>query len=87
MRLEFKTYKLEDLGKIYSGWTPSIKISEYGNGYLNWLFSGKTKDTYIYTTEKTITQLCRDNLSTKLVKKGDIIITSPKEWFTRGQLV
>ena len=87
MRLEFKTYKLEDLGKIYSSWTPSIKISEYGNGYLNWLFSGKTKDTYIYTTEKTITQLCRDNLSTKLVKKETLSLHPQKNDLLEDKLV
>ena len=85
MSLEFKSYKLEDLGKIYSGGTPSTKISEYWNGDLNWLSSGETRDTYIYDTEKTITQEGADNSSTKLATKGDIVIASAGQGFTRGQ--
>ena len=85
LSLEFKSYKLEDLGKIYSGGTPSTKISEYWNGDLNWLSSGETRDTYIYDTEKTITQEGADNSSTKLATKGDIVIASAGQGFTRGQ--
>ena len=85
LSLEFESYKLDDLGKIYSGGTPSTKVPEYWDGDLNWLSSGETRDTYIYTTEKTISQLGADKSSTKLAKKGDIVIASAGQGFTRGQ--
>ena len=85
MSLEFESYKLEDLGKIYSGGTPSTKVPEYWDGDLNWLSSGETRDTYIKKKKKTISQLGADKSSTKLAKKGDIVIASAGQGFTRGQ--
>ena len=37
LSLEFESYKLDDLGKIYSGGTPSTKVPEYWDGDLNLL--------------------------------------------------
>lgn len=56
MSLEWKSCKIGDLGKIFSGGTPSTKIKEYWDGNLNWLSSGETRNTYIYSTDKYITK-------------------------------
>ncbi|MEE3489862.1 MAG: restriction endonuclease subunit S [Methanobrevibacter sp.] len=85
MSLEWKSCKIGDLGKIFSGGTPSTKISEYWGGDLNWLSSGETRNTYIYTTDKFITEEGANNSSTKLASKGDIVIASAGQGFTRGQ--
>ncbi|WP_295723212.1 restriction endonuclease subunit S [uncultured Methanobrevibacter sp.] len=85
MSLDFKVCTIGDLGNIFSGGTPSTKIKEYWNGNLNWLSSGETRNTYIYTTEKFITKDGADNSSTKLANKGDIVIASAGQGFTRGQ--
>ena len=85
MSLEWKSCKIGDLGKIFSGGTPSTKIKEYWDGDLNWLSSGETRNTYIYTTDKFITEEGANNSSTKLANKGDIVIASAGQGFTRGQ--
>jgi len=85
LSLEWKSCKIGDLGKIFSGGTPSTKIEEYWNGNLNWLSSGETRNTYIYSTDKYITEKGAENSSTKLANKGDIVIASAGQGFTRGQ--
>lgn len=85
MSLEWKSCKIGDLGKIFSGGTPSTKIKEYWDGDLNWLSSGETRNTYIYITDKFITEEGANNSSTKLANKGDIVIASAGQGFTRGQ--
>ena len=85
MSLEWESCKIGELGKIFSGGTPSTKIKEYWDGDLNWLSSGETRNTYIYTTDKFITEEGANNSSTKLANKGDIVIASAGQGFTRGQ--
>ena len=85
MSLEWKSCKIGELGKIFSGGTPSTKVKEYWEGNLNWLSSGETRNTYIYSTDKYITDKGADNSSTKLENKGDIVIASAGQGFTRGQ--
>ena len=85
MSLEWESCKIGELGKIFSGGTPSTKIKEYWDGDLNWLSSGETRNTYIYTTDKFITEKGANNSSTKLANKGDIVIASAGQGFTRGQ--
>ena len=85
MSLEWKSCKIGELGKIFSGGTPSTKVKEYWEGNLNWLSSGETRNTYIYSTDKYITEKGADNSSTKLANKGDIVIASAGQGFTRGQ--
>ena len=71
--------------RIYSGGTPTTSNVAYWNGDLSWLSSGETRNRFITSTEKTITQLGVDNSSTKLAKKYDIVMASAGQGFTRGQ--
>lgn len=70
---------------IYSGGTPATSNMAYWNGNLNWLSSGETRNCFVISTEKTITQLGADNSSTKSAQKYDIVIASAGQGFTRGQ--
>lgn len=70
---------------IYSGGTPSTSNVEYWNGTLGWFSSGETRNRFIVSTEKTITQSGVDNSSTKLAEKYDIVIASAGQGLTRGQ--
>lgn len=70
---------------IYSGGTPATSNMAYWNGNLNWLSSGETRNRFMISTEKTITQLGADNSSTKSAQKYDIVIASAGQGFTRGQ--
>jgi len=66
---------------IYSGGTPATSNMAYWNGNLNWLSSGETRNRFVISTEKTITQLGAD----KSAQKYDIVIASAGQGFTRGQ--
>lgn len=71
--------------RIYSGGTPSTSNPSYWNGAYNWFSSGETKNPFVVSTEKNITQVGIDNSSTKLAKKYDVVIASAGQGFTRGQ--
>lgn len=83
---EWKECKLEQVCEnIYSGGTPVTMIKEYWNGNLPWLSSGETGQRYIYSTEKTITQLGVDNSSTRYAYKNSTVVASAGQGYTRGQ--
>lgn len=68
---EWKNYKFSELVYILGGGTPKTNVSEYWNGTIPWLsvkdFNSIKK--FVYTTEKTITQLGLEKSSTQLLKK------------------
>lgn len=83
---EWKKCKLEQVCEnIYSGGTPATMVKEYWNGNLPWLSSGETGQRYIYSTEKTITQLGVDNSSTRYAYKNSTVVASAGQGYTRGQ--
>ena len=86
MMSEWTTHTLNDVClKIYSGGTPSTKHSEYWNGDINWLSSGETSNKYIYETDRKISKLGVSKSSTQLAHKGDTVVASAGQGYTRGQ--
>ena len=80
------TFKLNEItNRIFSGGTPSTASQDYWGGRFYWLSSGETRNPFITTTEKTITQLGVDNSSTRMAHKGDTVIASAGQGYTRGQ--
>ncbi|MGM9748130.1 MAG: restriction endonuclease subunit S [Candidatus Cryptobacteroides sp.] len=75
---EWKTYKYTELCTLIGGGTPKTTVPDYWDGNIPWLsvkdFGGGKK--YVYSTEKTITELGLNNSSTKLLEKDDIIISA-----------
>jgi type I restriction enzyme S subunit len=71
---------------IFSGGTPNTTNLSYWNGNIPWLSSGETRNDYINQTEKTITDDGVKNSSTRLAKKGDIVIATAGQGLTRGQI-
>ncbi len=75
---EWKEYKLSDIVEVIGGGTPKTSVPEYWNGDIPWLcvadFNNGKK--YVFETEKTITAAGLNNSSTKLMNKGDIIISA-----------
>lgn len=71
--------------QIYSGGTPTTSNPAYWDGLYSWFSSGETRNRFVVTTEKTITQSGVDNSSTKPAKKYDIVMASAGQGFTRGQ--
>lgn len=71
--------------KVYSGGTPSTSNVTFWNGSFAWLSSGETRNRFVISTEKTITESGVKNSSTKLARKFDIVMASAGQGFTRGQ--
>jgi type I restriction enzyme S subunit len=83
---EWREVRLEEVSpEIFSGGTPTTSNKEFWNGKYNWLSSGETRNRFIYTTEKSITELGAKNSSTRLAKKNDVVIASAGQGHTRGQ--
>lgn len=72
--------------RIYSGGTPTTSNATYWDGAFGWFSSGETRNRFVISTEKTITQAGIDNSSTKLAAKHDIVMASAGQGFTRGQI-
>lgn len=89
-KLHFSDYSnnlhvIDYCSRIYSGGTPSTLIDEYWNGDNPWLSSGETSNSYISSTIKSISNDAVKNSSTKLAKKGSVVIASAGQGLTRGQ--
>jgi type I restriction enzyme S subunit len=74
----WKEYRLGEVIEIFGGGTPRTDVAEYWNGEIAWLsvadFNHGRK--YVYDTEKKISKKGFQNSSTKMLKKGDIIISA-----------
>ena len=70
--------KFSDLFTIIGGGTPKTSVPDYWGGEIPWLsvkdFCGDRK--FVYSAEKSITQLGLENSSTKLLQEGDIIVSA-----------
>ena len=71
--------------RIYSGGTPTTSNAAYWGGTFGWFSSGESRNRFVISTEKSITQTGIDNSSTKLATKHDIVMASAGQGFTRGQ--
>ena len=84
--MEFQYCKLRDvLLSIYSGGTPSTSVKEYWDGPYKWLSSGETGQRFISYTLNTITERGIKESSTKLAKRGSIVMACAGQGKTRGQ--
>lgn len=74
-----KKFKIEQLGKIISGGTPSTTNENYWNGEVIWITPkdlSKNKSKYIYTGERNITKDGLDNSSAKLLLANSVLLSS-----------
>ena len=69
--------KLEACGEFYMGGTPSRKNFDYWqNGTIKWLTIGDYKNFDLITqTQELITQSGLENSSTKIIKKGAVVVS------------
>ncbi len=74
----WKTYKLSDSFEIIGGGTPKTTIDEYWSGNIPWLSVVDFNNDHrtVFHTEKSITELGLKMSSTKLLKKGQLIISA-----------
>jgi len=75
---DWHKFKLSELVDIIGGGTPKTTKSEYWNGDIPWIsvvdFAGDRK--FVFETEKHITHLGLENSSTKILKKGYLVISA-----------
>lgn len=75
---EWKEYKLSDITELIGGGTPKTTVPEYWDGDIPWLsvvdFNNGRK--VVVDTEKKITKKGLEESSTKLLKKGQLIISA-----------
>jgi len=75
---EWKEYKLSEIMELIGGGTPKTTVSEYWDGSIPWLsvtdFNNEKK--YCFDAEKKITERGLNESSTKILKKGQIIISA-----------
>jgi len=75
---EWKEYKLSELMELIGGGTPKTSIPEYWGGDIPWLsvtdFNNGKK--FCFDAEKKITERGLSESNTKLLKKGQIIISA-----------
>ena len=84
--MDFTYCKLKDVLKaIYSGGTPSTSVAEYWGGSYKWLSSGETGQRFISNTINTITERGVKESSTRLAKRGSIVMACAGQGKTRGQ--
>ncbi|HAF27927.1 MAG TPA: restriction endonuclease subunit S [Bacteroidales bacterium] len=74
----WKKYKLSEAFDIIGGGTPKTTVDEYWNGNIPWLsvVDFNNDQRTVLNTEKTITELGLQKSSTKLLKKGQLIISA-----------
>ena len=79
MSLEFKYYKIDDIGEVVSGGTPSTNKNEYWYGDIGWITPkdlSTYEDIYISRGERNISSEGLNNSSAKLVPKNTVLMTS-----------
>lgn len=71
----WKVVRLGDIAKLESGGTPSRQKPEYWkNGTIPWIKSGELNDGIIYDAEEKISEFGLKNSSTKMFRKGTLLI-------------
>ncbi|PUZ21489.1 restriction endonuclease subunit S [Staphylococcus chromogenes] len=77
--MEFKKYKIEEIGTVVGGGTPSTKNDNYYGGNISWITPkdlSNYSNRYIYHGERNITEEGLNNSSAKLVPTDTILMTS-----------
>ena len=76
---QWKEYKLEDIGNVVGGATPSTKDATNYDGDIPWITPkdlSNHNDRYIYRGERMITQKGFESCSCKMLPKGSVLFSS-----------
>ena len=70
--------KLSDVVTIISGGTPKTSVKEFWDGDIDWLAVAdfNSSNRYVSSASKKITDLGLNNSNTKMLEKGDLIISA-----------
>lgn len=75
---EWRECKLSDVIEIIGGGTPKTSVAEYWNGNIPWLSVAdfNNGNRFVYSAGKSITELGLQKSATKMLKKGQLIISA-----------
>ncbi len=75
---EWNKTTISEIIELIGGGTPETSNHNYWNGDIPWLsvVDFNTENKFVFDTEKKITEKGLNNSSTKLLKKGDVIISA-----------
>ena len=75
---EWKEYQLSEIVELIGGGTPKTTVPEYWGGNIPWLSvtDFNTEKKYCFDAEKKITEKGLNESSTKILKRGQIIISA-----------
>lgn len=68
--------RLSEIAEIQSGGTPDSNNPEYWDGGIFWATLVDTKEKYLYSTQRTISELGLKNSSAKILPIGTVIFSS-----------
>ncbi len=71
---DYKTFKLEEIGYMQTGGTPSRKNNEYFKGNINWFTAGELNSLFINDSIEKITVDALEHSSAKLFKENSLLI-------------
>ncbi|WP_369041219.1 restriction endonuclease subunit S [Staphylococcus chromogenes] len=77
--MEFKKFKLEEIGEVIGGGTPSTKKSEYYGGNIPWITPkdlSNFKEVFISEGERNITEEGLKNSSARTLPSNTVLMTS-----------
>jgi len=77
---------IEQLGKVYSGGTPSRKISKYWGGNIPWIKTAEVNYQIINEAEEYITKEGLKNSAAKLIPAGSVLVAMYGQGVTRGRV-
>jgi type I restriction enzyme S subunit len=77
--------RIQEIGNITNGSTPSRAVELYWEGNIPWVSSGEVRNNLITETRECITEQGYSNSSVKLLPKGTVLIAMIGEGKTRGQ--
>jgi type I restriction enzyme S subunit len=70
----WKTIKIGEAAKVFSGGTPSRSNPSFYGGSIPWIKSGELNQQFVFQTEEKISELALKNSSTKMVKKETLLL-------------
>ena len=76
---EWKTYKLEQVGEVVGGATPSTKCASFYNGSIGWITPkdlSKHNGRYISYGKRNISEQGLKSCSAQMLKKGSVLFSS-----------
>ena len=82
--MKMKVVAIKSIADVSSGNTPSRRKSEYWNGSIPWITTGKLESGYVTASKECVTEKALKETALKLYHKGTVLIAMYGQGKTRG---